>query len=147
MSNINANCINMEEERDEAKKILEELNSNFSVQTSACSKNCRYAAFAIMAVAWGLLKDNKDSRSEIVLTIVLTIGVLYMIIETLRYYVSAKLSRELHMLRCKELIDNRSANILRNKYSDKAFIVLKYEIILCIIMGLIFSVYVFLYWI
>lgn len=126
--------------KQEERKIVLDLNRDISIQSTACSKNCRSIVFAMMAVTWGFLLNESVPIYKFVLSVELLIGIGYLGIETWRYFKTAKKARNLYKraeTKSDEQIDSEMT-----KVSDWAFSILHKQIWICVIMAVLLAVYV-----
>ena len=97
----------------------------------------------MMVVSWGLLMNESDNVNKWILVVILLLGIVYFVIAVLSSFSIAKLARDLHIMRCNDLTTNEGAVELMNRRTDKAFKLLKYLIIECVIMAVVLGFYVF----
>lgn len=124
----------------EERKVVLDLNRDISIQSAACSKNCRSVVFAIMAATWGFLLSEDSSICKLFLSLNLLIGMSYMVLETLRYYKVSVKAKDLYKS-AKELSDEQIEREMTNQ-TDWAFSILFIQLWLCITLVLGLAIYV-----
>ena len=71
------------------KELLDHLNKIYCEQTSNCSEICRKIVFALFAIIWALSYSDGNLNYTIYTIIVSLILVLYLIVDTLQYFLTA----------------------------------------------------------
>jgi len=128
--------------------LLNNLNKIFGEQTSNCSEICRKIVFALFAIIWALSFSNGELKFTIYLVIVSFLLVLYLIIDTLQYFLTALEYRK-HFLSIQEAIKAgaptdliaKSEREKRKKINSNSFrmMVCKVSLLPVIFIMLIFS--------
>ncbi|MBR1788063.1 MAG: hypothetical protein IJ762_02575 [Bacteroidaceae bacterium] len=81
---------------EQERPIIKDLNRDIAIQSTECGKNCRRVVFAIFAATWGFLIKENSLIGRLGLSVILLVGVAYLIVETWRYYSTAKEARALY---------------------------------------------------
>lgn len=129
---------------DDISDTFKTINEISKRQSTALSENGRHVFYAMFAAAWATLwADEKvaDKDGTILLILVLCIGISYLILQLGRYYIVTRISRNI-LSRLKEKIYSEEESSTRmNILSECAFKVVKIEMFLLCLMGIINAIY------
>lgn len=124
----------------EERKIVLDLNRDIAIQSTACGRNCRHVVYAIIGVSWGFFLNEEKLWSRLLFSIIMLMGIAYLMVETWRYYSTAKKARRLYNQ--SESLDDKTINREMKKQSEWAFVVLFKQMLLCGFMTIAIAVYV-----
>ena len=124
----------------EERQIISDLNRDIAIQSTACGRNCRNVVYAIVGVTWGFLLKEECQWNKYLLSLIMIIGIFYLIIETWRYYSTAKRARELYEKSSR--LDDETIDQEMTRQSDWAFSVLYKQMWFCAVMAILLIIYV-----
>ena len=104
-------------------ELLDHLNKIYGEQTSNCSEICRKIVFALFAIIWALSFTDGNLIFTNYTIIVLLILVLYLIVDTLQYFLTALAYRK-HFYGIKDgIIKGESIEKISEKEIEKREII------------------------
>lgn len=129
------------------EELAKELSKDISFHSSACSNNARHGVYAIMATALMLLISEENTNfssqnSKITLALILLIGFIYLLIESIRYYATTLKARLLLKKIAKEsyeAIDTKMQN-----HSDWAYNIWTIQLLISILLTIMMGCYLLL---
>lgn len=127
---------------NEDRNTVKRLGKDMEYQSKKCSENCRYVMIAVFAALWAFIQEEPSPKFRLALTTIMFVCVLFMLINTWRYYTAAKNVSDLY--RYSSLIDDKYLEYKTTELSDKTFFIQGIEVLVCTFVVLLLIAYVIL---
>jgi len=99
--------------------LFDQLNRIYGEQTSNCSEICRKIVFALFAIIWALSYSQGELKFTVYSIIVSILLVIYLIIDTLQYFLTAYSYRKHFYAIQKAKTEGISNNLIASKELEK----------------------------
>ena len=125
---------------NEARETVKRLGEDMASQSKKCSENCRYVMASVLGVLWAFLlgETNKDFR--LVLSIIIFVCILFMLINTWRYYFVTKKINGLY--RYSQMINDKTMEWKMTELSDTTFFIQGLEVAVCSLVVLLLIAFI-----
>ena len=129
----------MEQDKNEALKVIK----NYSYEKGEfCQKSMRKFAYIIFATAWGFLLKEGTSFDEFLLGLTMIWGFCFFFCDVYYSFRFAKRTNRLHEEVLKDKISAIDARDVCNKWSDKTYQALGWQVAFLVLMVANISIYV-----
>lgn len=127
---------------NEKRDVVRNIGNDMLGQSRKCGENCRYVMAAVFVALWTFMQHEENEKARLALAIIMSICVLFMLINTWRYYFVAKKCNDLY--RNSLIIDDKILEYKMTEISDFTFWIQGLEVFICTIVVLLLIAYVVL---